>query len=159
MKRMQAPPTPPMIYLTADTHFFHKNIAKYCERPDGWQDDILSHWSKLKDDDIVFHLGDLIFGNRLSEISQYLKGIKFLLKGNHDRLSNQRYIEAGFTIMKSPFVVGYITPIVLSHRPIYSPINLHGHTHKASDIGVDVGWDVWGRFLELGEAVSYLHLR
>ena len=80
-----------MIYITSDTHFSHKNIIEYCDRPytnpEEMNKDLISKWnSVVKEDDIVLHLGDVGFGlvEELSPIIQGLNGHKILIRGNHD---------------------------------------------------------------------------
>jgi calcineurin-like phosphoesterase family protein len=61
-----------LIYATSDHHLFHKNIIKYANRPFNADDDnsveqmhVLmweSHNKTVKDDDVVFFLGDLSIG-------------------------------------------------------------------------------------------------
>jgi hypothetical protein len=52
-------------WLVSDTHFFHANVGRYCNRPDGWQELIISNWNlHIQPGDIVFHLGDLAFGKK-----------------------------------------------------------------------------------------------
>ena len=47
------------VFLISDTHFNHKKIGEYCDRPDSWQKLIIDNWnSVVKKDDIVLHLGD-----------------------------------------------------------------------------------------------------
>lgn len=81
-----------MFYLIADTHFFHKNIIEYCNRPfedtETMNNYIIEKWNSIvKEDDIVLHLGDVGFGmvEMLSPIIHSLNGHKFLIRGNHDR--------------------------------------------------------------------------
>lgn len=80
-----------MIYITSDTHFSHKNIIEYCDRPytnpEEMNKNLISKWnSVVKEDDIVLHLGDVGFGlvEELSPIIQGLNGHKILIRGNHD---------------------------------------------------------------------------
>ena len=80
-----------MIYFIADTHFNHENIIKYCDRPFSnakeMNEYIIQKWnSVVKEDDIVYHLGDVGFGTTemLKELISRLNGTKILLRGNHD---------------------------------------------------------------------------
>lgn len=57
-----------MIYFIADTHFYHENIIKYCNRPfknsKQMNEYIVNKWnSVVTKDDIVYHLGDVGFGS------------------------------------------------------------------------------------------------
>ena len=137
-------------FVISDTHFFHfkeKNgcitddtIARYCNRPDDWEERIITNWNNVvKEDDIVLHLGDLTFGNRdrTAAITRNLKGRKFLLKGNHDRRSKKWFDECGFTFIKKPFIVDCGTfKIMFSHKPSFNlpkgTANIHGHWHNKS---------------------------
>ena len=50
------------IYLISDTHFNHKNIAKYCNRPENFNELIWENLGKLKKGDLLIHLGgDICF--------------------------------------------------------------------------------------------------
>jgi calcineurin-like phosphoesterase family protein len=126
------------MFVISDTHFYHRNIKKYCNRPDGWTETIINNWNNLVDDnDYVIHLGDLSFSNieKTMEITRRLNGKKYLLKGNHDKRSRKWIDQAGFTLIDKPFIVdceGF--KIVFSHRPKYDlpkeSINIHGHIHN-----------------------------
>ncbi len=82
-------------WFTADTHFGHANIIKYCNRPfkDSVEmnETIISNWNKVvKKDDLVYHLGDFCFGRNDYDFDMYferLNGLIIFLKGNHDRLA------------------------------------------------------------------------
>ena len=115
--------------------------------------DIINKWnSVVKDDDIVYVLGDYCLGTKeqLYEVTSKLKGHKILIMGNHDRLARKYFLEAGFEqVIKNPIIVDGI--FILSHKPIDTELgqlyNIHGHKHKLPtetqvsprhfDIGVD----------------------
>lgn len=80
------------IWFTADTHFGHTNILKYCDRPfasaDEMDQEMVRNWNDhVAPGDVVWHLGDVCFkrGPKLWERMAMLNGDKFVLKGNHDK--------------------------------------------------------------------------
>lgn len=97
------------MYILSDTHFFHANIIKYCDRNYNWEsdedvlrmnEDILKKFDKLPDtpDTVVWNLGDFAFGkmitkntdafNELRKIVNRMKGKNRTLcyvVGNHDK--------------------------------------------------------------------------
>ena len=80
------------VFFISDTHFQHKNIIKYCNRPFQTVADMdmqmIENWNTLvKPNDIVFHAGDFCFGSKLSwkHYCDALNGIKYLAAGNHDK--------------------------------------------------------------------------
>lgn len=82
------------IWFTADTHFKHKNIIRYCNRPfesiEKMDEAIIKNWNdRVSQDDIVYHLGDFALVKSDAEIVNLLKRlngyIKFL-SGNHDKV-------------------------------------------------------------------------
>lgn len=131
------------VYFIADTHFDHKNVIKYCDRPfnsvEEMNNTIIKNWNEIvQDDDIVYFLGDFCLNNknRIIEITKQLKGHKKLVYGNHDRISVSAFQEAGFEeVSKKPIniqVEGF-GEIFLSHAPNYDNgmYNIHGHVHNA----------------------------
>lgn len=133
------------IWFTADSHFTHRNIINYESRPyhdvNEMDEKLIEIWnSYVKDDDLVFHLGDLFFGNKDKqfEISQRLKGRKILILGNHDKLTKKRYMDLGFYPFKDYIYEDYL----LTHSPQQEiPLqtlianthikgNVHGHIHS-----------------------------
>ena len=97
------------IFFTSDTHFGHANIIKYAHRPytdvDEMNKALIDNWnSVVKPNDIVFHLGDFMFGNinRFWEYRSRLNGKIYLVHGNHDyKLMEEGNIEEGFEIIAS----------------------------------------------------------
>lgn len=131
-----------MIYFISDTHFNHKNIIKYCNRPfknvDEMNETLVKNWNTLvKDEDSIYHLGDVTFGKReLSyKIFNQLKGKKYLVRGNHDKWSVGFYERFGFTVLKYAPIRLDEYKLLLSHIPVpdkqipYGFVNIHGHIH------------------------------
>jgi len=80
------------VFFTSDTHFHHKNIIKYCDRPfetvEEMDATIINNWnSVVGKNDIIFHGGDFCFGDEKSwnHLCERLNGIKYLASGNHDK--------------------------------------------------------------------------
>lgn len=130
----------PNTWIISDTHFFHVNVGKYCNRPENWQDLIIKNWNDLiYPDETVLHLGDFSFGKRsnFDLLTELLYGKIILLRGNHDRLGRVRYESRGVTIVNEPIyvVLNEKMKIIFSHWPV-APledgwINLHGHIHNS----------------------------
>jgi calcineurin-like phosphoesterase family protein len=123
------------IYITTDWHLNHKNIIKYDDRPENFQELLLENFSKTcEEDDLVINLGDVIFDDTsyLKEFMSHIKGTHVLLMGNHERNKPKWYRENGFDIVCNTYVNGRI---VFSHKPKdlnyfkQCQINIHGHFH------------------------------
>lgn len=132
------------IFIISDTHFNHRNIIHYCDRPftntSEMNETLISNWNSIvKDEDFVFHLGDVGLPNKpgdewnsLEHIFSRLKGNKILILGNHDRKSAAYYKSLGF----SKVYQGHLKineELWLSHMPLNNlkpnVINIHGHIH------------------------------
>ena len=128
-----------MRWITSDTHFYHKNIIRYANRPfkdvKEMNNEIIRRWnSVVGKNDIVYHLGDFSFGNRRQkiEILSKLNGRIILLKGNHDRgKSNKWWKDLGFDEVFDSILV--IDNYILSHEPLY----IEGV------LSLNVGVDMW----------------
>ncbi|SUO95853.1 metallophosphoesterase family protein [Suttonella ornithocola] len=148
------------IFFTSDTHFFHRNIIKYCHRPfispDEMNQAMVTIWNRqVKKTDRVYHLGDVSFGG-LSETFQLLaqlNGEICLISGNHDdELIHDPYLRERFRFIR-PYHEEKIDgqELVMCHYPIMQWRNaqrgawhLYGHTHgslqvhgAAMDVGID----------------------
>ena len=125
------------IWFIADSHFSHKNVIDYCNRPfcsvEEMDNALIHNWNKIvKNNDRVFMLGDfaLCGKDKIIEIGQKLNGRKILILGNHDGASLSTYYNAGFE-MVSRFPL-FWNNIILSHKPVENcqyP-NIHGHLHQ-----------------------------
>jgi len=126
-------------WIISDTHFFHENIGRYCNRPYGWQETIIEAWNRLiQPKEIVFHVGDLALGKKenIEGLVPMLNGQLYLMRGNHDRRSNGFYQRLGITLVPDPYPMIHPSGLNLafSHRPIVplepGILNLHGHIHN-----------------------------
>jgi len=134
-----------MIYIISDTHFNHKNIIEYENRPfnsiEEMNNAMIKNWNNIvTDDDIVIHLGDVGLGKEsdLKWIVPTLKGHKILVRGNHDTKSIKFYLECGFKEVKSSFIMNFEgQDILFSHRPEgrtgdthdHYDLHMYGHVH------------------------------
>jgi calcineurin-like phosphoesterase family protein len=161
-----------MIYFTADEHHDHLNrrntgIIDYCKRP--FKDIstntaviIERHNEFIKEDDIVYHLGD--FSLRGYEHRSYYEGLmrkykkvkyRHLILGNHDYMRPFDYHKIGFTSVHTVQWLSYGGfDFLLAHDPayyqpaVYDKIMLCGHIHNLFKIIphkkiVNVGVDAW----------------
>jgi len=129
----------PDTWIISDTHFFHENIGRYCNRPENWQDLIIKNWNALiSPDEPVLHLGDFALGKKsnFELLPGMLNGRLFLMPGNHDRRGRTFYEAHGVVLVNDPIRIQFDNhfQLVFSHRPIVplprSIINLHGHIHN-----------------------------
>lgn len=129
------------IFFTSDTHFGHKNIIKYCNRPfnsvEEMDNTIINNWnSVVKENDIVFHLGDFGFIgiNELKKIRSQLNGKIYLITGNHDRkmLYGDAVKFLGFFDYIGPELYINIDgqKIYLNHKPYLCFDGSYGRTDK-----------------------------
>lgn len=130
----------PKVFFIADTHFGHKNIIAYENRPfatvEEMDKELIRLWNEtVQQDDTVFLLGDFSFYNkeRSAEICRQLQGNKLLVLGNHDGHPPQWYRDCGFQeVYNYPII--YAGFWMLSHEPLYinqnMPYgNIFGHVH------------------------------
>jgi calcineurin-like phosphoesterase family protein len=124
-------------WFTADTHFGHANIIRYCDRPFGsveqMRAELVRRWNDVvADGDRVLVLGDFGLG-RIDETLQVLgelNGAKDLIVGNHDRPFDPdprrraewttRYLKAGFRSVTNGTVGFTLTgghPVLIGHFP------------------------------------------
>ena len=141
------------IWFTSDTHWFHANILKYCNRPfesvEAMNDELVANWnSVVKPDDHVYHLGDFCFGN----VEKWnwclepgrLNGHIHLVLGNHDLervFRDGTLIERFDTIDYQKILIIEGWTVILNHFPFLSFSNnldhkvmqLFGHIHSGPD--------------------------
>ena len=144
-------------YFTADSHFCHSNIIKYCKRPFANiaenDEEIIRRWNeKVPEDGIVFHLGDVAFGDpeRVDNILERLNGTIYLVIGNHDwrRIVNNHKWRFEMMTQQINMKIGK-RHIILNHYPMLAfsgawrgedaTYQLFGHVHTSpyTDEGLD----------------------
>ena len=126
-------------WLTTDTHFNHKKMVEYCNRPENFDHLIWEGLKIIEGGDILIHLGDFCIGNDFENhihLGALLPDVKkILIRGNHDRKTNKWYMDNGWDFVCENFQDTYFGKIILfSHRPSKDcgqfDINIHGHFHN-----------------------------
>ena len=139
-----------MNFFTADPHFGHANIIRYCSRPfkDAEEMDrtLIANWNAcVSDNDEIFILGDFCYRSR-RDPAFYLKalhGQKHLILGNHDMrklyLGPLRVFfaevldykelkgESGYT-----FILFHYPVLFWNGTPDVRHVHLYGHIHNSA---------------------------
>ena len=150
-------------WFTSDTHFGHKNIIKFQNRPFAsikeMDETLIANWNALiQPEDTVYHLGDFAYRctpEYARECFDRLNGIKHLIEGNHDKLAlNFSRVNGWASITPQREIRIEGARIVLNHYSMrawhhdYQGVgHLFGHSHgglepfgRSFDVGVDC-WD------------------
>lgn len=143
------------IFFTSDTHFWHANILRYCNRPyssiEEMNEALITNWnSVVKPNDIVFHLGDFAFcgADKFNEILDRLNGKIYWVLGNHDwSMLKQNYADK-FEAIEQQMAIrinhkGLTYKIYLNHFPYLAfsgawnfakpTWQLFGHVHSTKN--------------------------
>jgi len=175
-----------MIFFTADHHFSHKNVIKYCKRPFNSVEEMdavmIERWNAVVNpDDTVYHLGDFTLGDYeiFMNARKKLKGKIKIIPGGHDWRWMEDYLGVYSTEILTPLYSLELNVqeekkhplvIVLCHfsmrvwdRSHYGSLHLYGHSHgnlaghgKSMDVGVDTN-RFYPYFLEeIVEKLSHL---
>lgn len=151
------------LFFTADTHFYHKNIIQYCNRPfedvEEMNETMIQRWNEVVGvEDTVIHVGDFGIGNikKLQDIRVRLNGMIWLVLGNHDwSIKPHRWIEELGMINADPCIE--VQGMHVRHYPMNSDERLQnnisddkwiicGHIHEK--------WRFNGRQLNVGVDVN-----
>lgn len=136
-----------MNYYISDLHFGHKNIIKFDERPfqsaEEMDAKIIENWNNVvKNGDNVYVVGDMFWCkmDNAIEILNSLNGNKFLVKGNHDRCHDGRFLKKFIKVSEYMEVDDDGRKVVLCHYPIpyfknhyYGWYHLYGHVHATKE--------------------------
>ena len=139
-----------MIYYISDTHFGHKGVINFDQRPfsniEEMEAILIANWNNIvTNQDTIYILGDFCFEKEsewLRLLSQ-LKGKKVLIKGNHDLKNMSSSLKNKFQDIKDYKEIDDVldnesVKVILSHYPIpfykkdYSNkvYHLYGHLHN-----------------------------
>lgn len=135
------------IFFISDTHFGHENIIKLCERPfenaDIMDNNLINNWNTVvRDEDIIFHLGDFAWSKEAAKESwAKLNGKIYLLRGNHDHKFAEYLPFLPDTIVDIKWRKKFITlchyPMVNWYKSRRNSIHLYGHTHRTIPMSND----------------------
>lgn len=120
---------------------------------------LVAAWNSIvTDDDIVFHLGDYALPKSsqlhdLRNMTLGLKGLKFFVRGNHDKLSDDFLLSSGFKTIYNSINLG---GVLLIHHPLHEAIAqgadslkfgqvehvVHGHIHRRDVRNFDAHYNV-----------------
>jgi len=133
----------PAVFLVSDTHFGHAGVCRFT-RNDGvtklrpWDnaeemdEAMIKAWNeRVRPNDKVYHLGDVVINRKALPILNRLNGDKVLIRGNHDIFKDEDYTPyfrslRGYHVMNG---------MILSHIPLHTEslgrfgVNIHGHLH------------------------------
>lgn len=133
----------PATFLTSDTHFGHAGVCRFLrndgvtklrpwDTPEEMDEEMVRRWNeRVRPNDKVYHLGDVVINRRALDIMSRLNGDKVLIRGNHDIFKLEDYTKhfrdvRGYHVMNG---------MILSHIPVHEEslgrfgVNIHGHLH------------------------------
>lgn len=164
------------IWFVSDTHFDHKNIIKFSDRPfkdvDHMNEELIKSWNRVVgEDDDVYHLGDVSLSNKpekTKDILYRLNGKIHLIKGNHEKsVLRKQYNIDRFEWVKDYFELlidqssadgNKHQLIVLCHYAMrvwnkshHQSIHLYGHSHDS----LDGHNKEWGKSMDVGVDSAY----
>ena len=133
----------PAVFLVSDTHFGHAGVCRFLrndgtklrpwDSPEEMDEYMVEAWNKkVRPNDKVYHLGDVVINRRALKILSLLNGDKVLIRGNHDIFRDTEYRHYFREIRAYHVMNG----MILSHIPIHSDslgrfgTNIHGHLHS-----------------------------
>jgi calcineurin-like phosphoesterase family protein len=133
----------PATFLTSDTHFGHAGVCRFTrndgvtklrpwDTPEEMDEEMVRRWNeRVRPNDKVYHLGDVVINRRALDIMSRLNGDKVLIRGNHDIFKLEDYTKH-FRDVRGYHVTN---GMILSHIPIHEDslgrfgVNIHGHLH------------------------------
>ena len=132
-------------FYIADWHYDHKNCIAFDNRPfvtvEEMNTALVDRWnSVVKQGDIVYVLGDMFWCKTelAMQVLEHLNGQKFLVRGNHDRCNDGKFIKQFVKVSEYMEIKDRDRDVVLCHYPIpcfknhfYGWYHLYGHVHNS----------------------------
>ena len=133
----------PAVFLVSDTHFGHLGVCRFTrddgvtklrpwDTPEDMDEEMIRRWNdRVRPNDKVYHLGDVVINRRALKTVGRLNGDKVLIRGNHDIFRDSEYREY-FRELRAYHV---LNGMILSHIPVHEAslgrfgTNIHGHLH------------------------------
>ena len=151
----------PSVFLVSDTHFSHAGVCRFLredgtklrpwDNPEDMDEFMVEAWNqRVRPNDKVYHLGDVVINRRALKTLGRLNGDKVLIRGNHDIFRDTDYREY-FRELRAYHVMN---GCILSHIPVHEAslgrfgVNIHGHLH-ANRVKRVIGIDTLGTVPEL----------
>lgn len=134
------------VFFTSDLHFGHESIVDFRRSVHGqdFQDAedvniwLMDRWNaRVRPKDLVWVLGDVVWGNENLKWLDTLNGTKNLILGNHDLEKGHYFLKGYMSKFKEIYGVKKKYGFVMSHVPIHPnelayrswKTNVHGHIH------------------------------
>jgi calcineurin-like phosphoesterase family protein len=121
------------VWFSADHHFGHENIIKYCSRPFScaaeMDEFLIKRWNAVVEpNDVVWYLGDFSMSlEKALGVTPLLNGRKNLIAGNHDKCSGEKashiarrdaFLAAGWESVQDFLLMNICgKEVLLSHFP------------------------------------------
>lgn len=136
----------PETFFISDTHFGHANIIQFLNDDGGrirpfdtiedMDERMVTLWNeRVRSQDRIYHLGDVVMNRRCLKILDRLNGKKVLIKGNHDIFPLKDYLPY-FEDIRA-YKVFSAHSLICSHIPVHTcqlegrwVLNAHGHLHQ-----------------------------
>ena len=157
----------PSVFLVSDTHFGHSGVCRFMrndgvtklrpfDNPEEMDEFMVEAWNKkVRPNDKVYHLGDVVINRKALGIMRRLNGDKVLIRGNHDIFRDEEYREH-FRELRAYHVMN---GMILSHIPVHAEslgrfgVNIHGHLHanrvkKARGVYADTGEVIYSDYID-----------
>ncbi len=129
-----------MYFFTADEHYYHSNIIKYCDRPFGdvekMNEELIKNSnSVVKKGDAVIHAGDFTLLKNRGKIQEHLidrlNGTHIFLKGSHDYwMPGNKSIQIWERMIDGHYLVVCHYAMHAWARSHYNSWHLYAHSHK-----------------------------